>query len=365
MNGTEQIYRLDVAAAETLTEQLTENLHRAIANGLYKPDDKLPGIREMAKLCGTSVQVPIDALKILADEGFVKARPRVGCVVLEQNRKVWCGRILIVHVGAYTNYSQNVFCAESARLLESANWRVEHAFVPRNGIDAYDLTAFRKEITEKFDLVLLPAYDPPVVSLVQERGLPYMLLSAQAGERKAPGCIGITVQSSSQAFADFAEHCRQNGIRRMLCATSDICVLKAFEVLEKAGVKVEYLVVRHDGTDKMAGRFAQWAFDSLSRRLGDGRKSRPDLIFFSDDYLARGGFWALERLGLRAPEDIKVVSLVNTDNVPFYPRSLTRFEHDPFDEAKKMVQMVLRYFKTGRPPRTVLCNMRYIRGETF
>ena len=365
MKGTEQIYRLDAAAEETLTEQLAENLRRAIANGFCKPGDRLPGIREMAKLCGTSVQVPIDALRMLADEGFVKARPRIGCVVLEQNRKVWRGRILIVHVGAYTNYSQNVFCAESARLLKAANWRVEHAFVPRSGIDEYDLTAFRKEIMEKFDLVLLPAYDPPVVSLVQERGLPYMLLSAQVGERKEPGCIGITVQSSSQAFADFAEHCRRDGIRRILFVTVDICVLKAFAVLENAGVTVEHLVIRHDGTSKTAGRFAQWAFDVLMQRLGDARKSRPDLIFFSDDYLARGGFWALERLGLRAPEDIKVVSLVNTNNAPFYPRSLTRFEHDPFEAAKKMVQMILRYFGTGRLPSTVLCNMRYVRGETF
>ena len=54
MKGTEQIYRLDTAAVETLTEQLSENLRRAIANGLYKPGDRLPGIREMAKLCGTS-----------------------------------------------------------------------------------------------------------------------------------------------------------------------------------------------------------------------------------------------------------------------------------------------------------------------
>ena len=111
------VYNLDLAAAGTLTEQLTENLRRAIANGIYKPGDRLPGIREMAKLCGTSVQVPIDAFKALADEGFVKARPRIGCIVLGKNRKVWQGRILIVHVGAYTNYSQNVFCAESARLL--------------------------------------------------------------------------------------------------------------------------------------------------------------------------------------------------------------------------------------------------------
>ena len=180
------VYNLDLAAAGTLTEQLTENLRRAIANGIYKPGDRLPGIREMAKLCGPSVQVPIDAFKALADEGFVKARPRIGCIVLGKNRKVWQGRILIVHVGAYTNYSQNVFCAESARLLETANWRVEHAFVPRSGIDEYDITAFRKEITEKYDLVLLPAYDPPVVGLVRDSGLPRRSRSATAASSAAP-----------------------------------------------------------------------------------------------------------------------------------------------------------------------------------
>ena len=69
--------------------------------------------------------------------------------------------------------------------------------------------------------------------------------------------------------------------------------------------------------------------------------------------------------GHDAPEDVKVVTLANTGNAPFYPRPLTRFEHDPFEEAKKMVQMILRYFRTGRLPRTVLCNIRYVRGETF
>ena len=358
-------YILDPASSETLTAQLTDNLRCAISNGIYKPGDRLPGIREMAKLCGTSVQVPIDAMKTLAEDGFVKARPRVGCVVLGAKRKAWRGRVLIVHVGAYTNYSQNVFCAESARLLEAANWRVEHAFVPRLGMVEYDLSSIRKEIAERFDLVLLPAYDPLIVRLVRERGLPYMLLSAQVGERNDPGCIGMTVPNSNQAFADFAAHCRQDGIRRMLRVTADVCTLNAFEVLKAAGVMVDDVVIQSDGKPQMAERFAQWAFDVLVQRLGDGRKSRPDLIFFSDDYLARGGFLALERLGMQAPDDIKVVSLVNTGNAPFYPRPLTRFEHDPFDEAKKMVQMILHYFKTSRPPRTVLCNIRYVRGETF
>ena len=362
---TDAVYTLDAAAKETLTEQLTENLRRAIANGVCKPGDKLPGIREMAKLCGTSVQVPVDALKMLADEGFVKARPRIGCVVLEHNRKVWRGRILIVHVGAYTNYSQNVFCAESARLLTAANWRVEQVFVPRNGIDKYDLTAFRNEITEQYDLVLLPAYDPPVVNLVQERGLPYMLLSAQTGERKESGCIGTTVPAENQALADFAEHCRMAGIRHVLNVCCDECFYGRLDALRAVGVKVEDVMFVVEMSDSRAERFAHLAYEAILARLGGKRANRPDLIVFADDHFARGGLFALERLGLRVPEDIRVVSHSNYGNAPFYPKPLTRFEHDPFDEAKKMVQMILRYFRTGRPPRTVLCNVRYVRGETF
>lgn len=167
-----QIYRLDAAATETLTEQLAANLRRAIANGLYKPGDGLPGIREIAKWCGTSVRVPIGAMKMLADEGFVKARPRIGCVVLEQNRKVWRGRVLIVHVGNHANYSQNAFVNELSILIETDNWRVEHAFVPRNdGSGDYSLEALGKKIKEKFDLVLLPYFDPPVIELVKKCGI--------------------------------------------------------------------------------------------------------------------------------------------------------------------------------------------------
>ena len=85
--------------------------------------------------------------------------------------------------------------------------------------------------------------------------------------------------------------------------------------------------------------------------------ARPDPVCFADDYFARGGLWALERLGLRAPEDVKVVSLSNYGNAPFYPRPLTRFENNHFDYAAKTVRAILRYIKTGRLPGSVLCNI--------
>ena len=359
------IYALDPAAEETLTEQLAENLRRAIANGICKPGDRLPGIREMAKLCGTSVQVPVDALKMLADEGFVKARPRIGCVVLGKNRKVWQGRILMVHVGAHSNYGQNVFCGEVASLLGAANWRVGHFYVPRQGPEYLDLKSFAKVLSEKYDLVLLPAYDPPVVRIVQDSGHPYMLLSAQVGESKGTGCIGNMAWTDSQAIADFAAHCREADVHRVLVVRFEECFYADLNRLSAEGIGVEYLHIDGEMSVLRAESFSRNAYEVILKGIAGRRKSRPDLIYFADDYLARGGLWALERLGLRVPEDIKVVSLSNYGNAPFYPKPLTRFEHNHFAYAAKTARAILRYLRSGRMPATVLCALRYVRGETF
>ena len=63
---------LDRTCEGTLAEQLAERLRRCIANGVWKPGSVLPGIRELAKLCGTSTRVPKAAIAMLADENHVR-----------------------------------------------------------------------------------------------------------------------------------------------------------------------------------------------------------------------------------------------------------------------------------------------------
>ena len=38
--------------------------------------------------------------------------------------------------------------------------------------------------------------------------------------------------------------------------------------------------------------------------------------------------WAFAEAGLRVPEDVKVVTVANRNNVPFFPKALTRMEWD-------------------------------------
>ena len=361
------IYALDPAVAGTLTEQLTDNLRRAIANGIYKPGDKLPGVRQMAKLCRTSIHVSTGALKTLTEEGLVKARPRIGCVVLERNRKNWHGRVLLVHVGAHCNYNQNVFLAEVATHLEAANWRVLHTFIPRRATDdAYDLASFRKTVVEKYDLCMLPSYDAPVVDLVRESGIPYMLMSAQMGT-KLDGCIGVTSRIAAKALSDFMAHCREVGIRYVLKVGDHDGAIGAIDLggLREYGISLESLEVLPTHSSAASESFASCAYAALLKRFSKADASHPDLVYFDDDYIARGGLWALERVGLRIPDDVKVVSLTNRDHAPFYPLSLTRFEFNPFAEATKASRAMLRFLNEGKRPGTVLCPIRFIRGDTF
>ena len=87
---------LDFASCETLASRLDDNICRAIARGDFKTGDKLPSIAKMAKMCGTSVRVPREAIRLLEDDGVVKGRPRSGIVVLGKKRFVWRGSVLFV-----------------------------------------------------------------------------------------------------------------------------------------------------------------------------------------------------------------------------------------------------------------------------
>ena len=361
-----QIYNLDAAAAETLTEQLTDNLRRAIANGAFKPGDALPGVRQMARLCGTSVRVPIAAMKKLTAEGFVKARPRIGCVVLEKNRKVWQGRVLIVHVGNHANYSQNAFVNEVSILIEAKNWRVEHVFVPRKeGFGGYSLESLCKRLTEKFDLVLLPAFDPPVIEMVKKSGIPCMLISCLPGTVKSCADCIMLYSGMRKVFVEFANHCCTSGIRHIIQVSFDDASPTDIRQLLPKGMTVEDIIVRPEFSPQRVESFSRCAYDALLARLTNRRARHPDLIYFNDDYLARGGFWALEQAGLRVPEDVKVVTLTNYGNVPFYPKTLTRIEYNPYRNATTVARLVLRFLRTRRFAGTVVESVKYIRGETF
>ena len=92
-----------------LSDQLTDGIREAIQSGRYRPGDRLPGTRAVAKALGISVRAPTEAFRRLADEGLLTVRTKAGAVVRERGAKAWKGRVLLVLPDGEFNYFQNVF----------------------------------------------------------------------------------------------------------------------------------------------------------------------------------------------------------------------------------------------------------------
>lgn len=64
-----------------LYEQVAHEVVTHIERGLYRPGDRLPGVRTLSRQRGTSVATAVAAYRLLEDEGYIEARQRSGYYV--------------------------------------------------------------------------------------------------------------------------------------------------------------------------------------------------------------------------------------------------------------------------------------------
>ena len=69
---------------DKLYERVAKKLAGQIDQGLYRPGDRLPGVRRLARQFGVSISTIVQAQRLLEDEGRIEARPRSGCYVRVQ-----------------------------------------------------------------------------------------------------------------------------------------------------------------------------------------------------------------------------------------------------------------------------------------
>ena len=361
----EKLFKLDVGSNETLSSQLTANLRRAIADGTFRPGDRLPSIREMASLCRTSIKVPLAAIEALAYDGLVKARPRIGSIVLGERRKLWKGRVLLVYTGVFGRYNTHVQYGEIVERLTWADWRVESLFITNAGPrQPYDLSRFDTVFSEKYDLAVFPGCCTPILEIVRRNSIPYLDVCSAVSDD--PLCIGRTYSAIGGCYREFVARCQEKGVRHILHVghvREDVQTLCG--EFSDTGIAVEDMMVDPGvGPDRLDD-FQRKGYEALVERLSKRRCGLPDLVYFSDDYLARGGLWALSDMGLDAPEDVKVVTFCNHGFPPAYRRTISRIENNPAKNGEKIAKAIIRYLESGIMPRRILYETKYIDGETF
>ncbi len=71
-------------AEDKLYERVARQLAGQIDQGLYRPGDRLPGMRRLARQFGVSISTIVQAQRLLEDDGRIEARPRSGYYVRVQ-----------------------------------------------------------------------------------------------------------------------------------------------------------------------------------------------------------------------------------------------------------------------------------------
>ena len=104
--------------------------------------------------------------------------------------------------------------------------------------------------------------------------------------------------------------------------------------------------------------------EMMLKRFRGPRGEWPQLVFWTDDFLAVGGLAGLSDLGVAIPRDVFAVTVANKGFVPVYPRSLARFEFDPAATGRAAAAAILSRIGGGRLP-PVRDVVRYIPGDSF
>ena len=81
------VIQIDRSLDEPAYEQAARQIRDAIATGVLKPHDLLPGVRGLASDLGVNLNTIARAYRLLEEQGFVQIRDRSGVEVAEPARR--------------------------------------------------------------------------------------------------------------------------------------------------------------------------------------------------------------------------------------------------------------------------------------
>ena len=338
-------FKIDRNNTDNIPEQLANGFKTAILGGYYKPGDRLPTFSQIVAELGVSIRAPRDAMKILVAENYVRARQRIGCEVLPREGRIWRGRVLCALFSGYEgSYYISVMVGAIRKALVSAGYAFVPVLIDKDAKGHVDYAAIDAAIAEPFDFVLTVYPNRELSDRIARCGIP-ALAYVDVQDSGTLACVRF---SPLPLVTDLVRRVGALGVRQVLMVEYAPAHLVA-EAFRGQGMSVERMGLRPAENAVYLESIMHLAMVRLSRRLASSRKAMPDLIVFTDDYVAVGGLMALAARGVKVPADVKVVTLANRGFTPPFPVSLARVEIDPRHNGEEIAQQVLARIE-GRPP---------------
>lgn len=357
-------FTLDRTRYGDLARQIAAGLRTAIETGYYRPGDVLPPVRDLGEILGVSMGIAVQAVARIREEGLISPRPRVGSVVCPKESPLWKGHVVIVVPPGIGNPFENLVFAHLRDALTAAGYLATPVTVAPSKPGRYDDFALLDTVLrQQTDLVVQLQALENITRHLEKTKVPFVRLAHEG--LCPPNGADILHYDSNRAIPDFAAHCREAGIGSVM----QISVFRradATAALAEAGIAVKNFRVPKELDFGTGYELAVWSRDFFARKLAaKGRKWLPDLIYFNDDHLTTGALTVFHELGIRVPDDVRVVTWANKGYGPVFAKPLTRMEMDNPAFGEKLADCVQTYLRTGVLPEGEVVGPKYIRGETF
>ena len=357
---------LDRANGQLVSMQLADWLRNAIKRRVFRPGSVLPSAHLLAEAADVGENTARRALAIVAEEGWVKPRRHVGSIVSQHGlNTLMRRRILFYTADQYCCYyiAQMISAVRSGLIKSGIDASIASVCDAPGKNKCMQLESFLKE---RWDLVVEIASSEKSRRIIEESGWPFICIYDGVKRRPSASsnCAGEVNYWTGAALGDLARACAKKGVKTVLQVLGLPNPYDVTEMLAISKIAVETIKVANPGSCEGVanGGFRAVCDYFLSRR----GKPCPDLVLFTDDYVAQGGLIAMRsRLGLRIPEDVAVVSHANKGHGPVWEKPLTRMEMDAEDHGVKLADAIARHL-TGRGfPENLTLGSVWREGETF
>ena len=343
-------FSVDRELPRPLVEQVVMGVKQAIDFGKYKVGDIIPATRDMAEMLGVSRIVTRQAVRRLADNGYLMPRPGVGCVVLSRGVKLWKGNVLLVMHGTKGYYYTNAFADELALLLAENGWRLVRVLTKK------DYSLLDLEISHGADFALVMFENQEAVKRLRRAGIPFASIGLPVR-----GCVFHAHYRREAALEEAVGELKAAGVKTAWQVGFEPQPAE-LSVLERAGFVCREVVVPQERREGDFCATPPSALAWFSGVLQKGSPKLPDFIHFTDDGVCQGALLAFLLHGIRIPEDVKVMSWSNNGRGPYACGPIAYTYISTSENATAVAANLFAYLNKEKFSRVVELATRYVRA---
>ena len=366
--GMRKLFEIDKLMAKSLTKQICDGYRSAIADGRLAGGDRFPTCREICDEFGVSMIVSAAVVRQLGREGLIRSRPLTGSIVVPKESTAWRDAVLFVNAGGTVSAYASVLAATLRERMTAAGFLFATIDMPSRFIGSADLARLSVTLASRPKLVIVLHARPEVLAAVAKAGVDYVVVDdgAKSLRRRLPGsCRGVVSTDYHVPIADFVAHCKTAGVRRVLEVGFEKGYASAAAALRRAGIGVSTLRMKETPEFRHCGHVQRAGIAAADCLFAEGRGALPDLVYFTDDYLASGALVSFSRHGVRFPEDVRFVSLATKGFEPLWWQDVTWIEWDWLEQGEELARQFVGMLESRSDRVDARISPKYVAGETF